>query len=110
MSVIIDSSIKKAARGTALVLAGTILSSFLLFAIKILIVRTTTTDELGAYTLTVAVASILALVATLGVHEGIARFVSLLLGNDKRIEAYSLSRTALRNKRGQALKIESITT
>ena len=96
MSVIIDSSIKKAAKGAVLVLAGSVVSSLLLFGIKILIVRTTTTDELGAYTLTVAVASILTLFATLGVHEGIARYVAIYLGDYNRLDADSLSRTALR--------------
>lgn len=96
MSVIIDASIKKAAKGATLVFAGTVVSSLFLFAIKILIVRNTTTYELGAYTLAIALASVFAIVATLGVHEGIARYVSLLLGSNKRHEADALSRTALR--------------
>ncbi len=96
MSVIIDNSIKKAAKGTVIVLVGTVVSSLLLFGIKVLIVRTTTTDELGAYTLTVAVVSILTLVATLGIHEGIARYVAIYLGSNNRPDADSLSRTALR--------------
>ena len=96
MSVIIDSSIKKAAKGAVLVFSGMVVSSLLLFGIKILIVRNTTTDELGAYTLTVAVASILTLVATLGVHEGIARYVAIYLGGNNRRDADTLSRTALR--------------
>lgn len=96
MSVIIDRSIKKVAKGTVLVLAGTVVSSLLLFGIKILIVRATTTDEFGAYTLAVAVVSILTLVATLGINEGIARYVAIYLGGNNRSDADSLSRTALR--------------
>jgi O-antigen/teichoic acid export membrane protein len=96
MSVIIDTSIKKAVKGAMLVFAGTVLSSLFLFAIKVLIVRNTTTVELGEYTLTIALASVFALVATLGVHEGIARYVSLFLGKNRQHEAMSLSRTAIR--------------
>jgi len=79
-----------------MVFSGTVVSSLLLFGIKILIARTTTTDELGAYTLAIAIVSILGMVATLGIHESIARYVSIYLGVDNRLDADSLSRTALR--------------
>jgi O-antigen/teichoic acid export membrane protein len=96
MTEIIDSSIKKAVKGASLVLSGTVVSTLLLIATKILIVRNTTKEELGAYTLTIAIATVFALVATLGVHEGIARFISVLVSSDKRDESDYLSRSAIR--------------
>ena len=96
MSEIIDISIKKAVKGTSLILSGTVVSALLLIAIKILIVRNTTKEELGAYTLSVAVASVLAFIATLGVHEGIARYVSLFLGRNQSDDADFMSWAAIR--------------
>lgn len=93
---LIDLSIKKAAKGTSLVLVGTVVSTLLLIATKILIVRSTTKEELGAYTLAMAIASVFGLIATLGVHEGVARFVSVSLGSNKEDESERLSRSAIR--------------
>jgi O-antigen/teichoic acid export membrane protein len=95
MSEIVETSIKKAAKGTTLILAGTVFSVLLLITTKILIARNTTKEELGAYTLAIAVVSVLGLIATLGVHEGIARYVSLFLGRNNPAEADSRSRAAL---------------
>ncbi|MGA2400195.1 MAG: flippase [Syntrophobacteraceae bacterium] len=96
MSEIVDSAIKKATKGTTLILAGTVAGALLLLVNKILIVRNTTKEELGTYTLAVAIVSVLALIATLGVHEGIARYVSLFLAKDNAGEADSRSRAAIR--------------
>jgi O-antigen/teichoic acid export membrane protein len=96
MTEIINISVKKAVKGTSLILSGTAVSALLLLTIKILIVRNTTKEELGVYTLSIAVANIFALLATLGIHEGIARYVALLLGRNELYEANSLSQTAIR--------------
>ena len=93
-SEIVDSSIKQAAKGTSLVVAGTVISTLLLLIIKILIARNTTREELGVYTLCVAVMSGLSLIATLGVHEGIARYVALFIGKGDAKEADLSSRAA----------------
>src|SRR5574340_1547551 len=95
MTEIINSSIKKAVKGASLVLSGTIVSALLLISTKILVARYTTKEELGVYTLSIAVASILGLIATLGIHEGIARYVSLLLGRSETDNAHALSLTAV---------------
>jgi len=96
MTEIINASIKKAVKGTSLVLSGTLVSGLLLISTKILVVRYITKEELGLYTLSIAVASILGLIATLGIHEGIARYVSLLLGKNESNKADTLSLTAIR--------------
>jgi O-antigen/teichoic acid export membrane protein len=94
-SEIVETSIKQAAKGTTLLIAGTVISTFLLLTIKILIARNTTKEELGVYTLSVGVLSVLSLIATLGVHEGIARYVALFLGKGDATEADLRSRAAL---------------
>ena len=95
MSDIVDSSIKKAIRNTSLILSGTILSTLLLMIAKVLVVRNTTKEDLGIYTLSVIIANALALIATIGTHEGAARYVSLYVGKDQRPDADALSQSAL---------------
>ena len=95
MSEIVDTSIRKAVKGSTLLLAGTVLSALLLISTKILIARNTTKEELGTYTICIAVASALSLIATLGVNEGIARYVSIFLGKCDIAEADFRSRSAL---------------
>lgn len=85
MTETVNSFLKKAVKGTSLVFFGTLVSTLLLIATKILIVRNTTKEDLGAYTLAIAIASVFALVATLGVHEGIARFVSVLVKRERKL-------------------------
>lgn len=94
-SKIVDFSIKQAAKGTSLVVAGTVISTLLLLVIKILVARNTTREEFGVYTLCVGVMSVLSLIATLGVHEGIARYVALFIGRGDANQADLSSRAAL---------------
>jgi O-antigen/teichoic acid export membrane protein len=96
MSETVNSSLRTAVKGTTLILLGTVVSMFLWLATKILIVRNTTSDEFGIYSLALAVVGIISAVATLGLREGVARFVSIFLGEDKKHEAQSISRDALR--------------
>ncbi len=95
MSEIVSASIKKAVKGTALIITGTVTSMVLLITIKILIARNTTKEELGTYTLSIAIVSVLSILATLGVHEGVARYVAILTGKDDIVRADSISRSAL---------------
>jgi len=95
MSDIVDTSIAKAVKGTTLILVSTVFSIPLFITTKILIARNTTKEELGVYTLSIAVVSVLGLIATLGVPEGIARYVSLFLGKGNPDEADYRSRSAL---------------
>jgi O-antigen/teichoic acid export membrane protein len=87
MSEIVNSSLKTAVRGTTLVLFGTALSNLLWFFTKVLIIRNSTTEQLGAYSLMVAVVSLVSLVATMGVHEGATKYVSVFLGEGRRAAA-----------------------
>jgi O-antigen/teichoic acid export membrane protein len=96
MSERVNSSLKTAVKGTTIVLAGSVVSLLLWFSSKVLIVRSTTKEEFGIYSLAVAVVSVLAMLAAMGLPEGVARFVSIRLGEGNRGEADSVSVTALR--------------
>jgi O-antigen/teichoic acid export membrane protein len=55
MSEIVSSSLRNAVKGSALVLFGMMTSILLWFAAKILVVRSTTKEEFGVYSVAVAV-------------------------------------------------------
>ena len=96
MSEYIDQSLKKAAKGTTFIFVGTIASSLLLLATKVLIVRHTTKEEFGIYSLSVAITTIITLLATFGIFEGVARYVAIYVGKGERSEADRVARSALK--------------
>lgn len=95
MSDIINSSIKTAAKETALVLLGTVASFMLGFVVKLLIVKNTTTEELGIYSLAIAVVSTISFIACLGLQESVPRYISIFLGEGKASDAEMISKSAI---------------
>lgn len=96
MTDIVNDSLKKAAGGTSILLLGTVLSNLLWFITKFLIVRTSTAEQLGVYSLGVAIINVLAVVATLGLHEGATKYISSLLGEGKKRDAVGVANFSLR--------------
>jgi O-antigen/teichoic acid export membrane protein len=92
----VDAPLRSAVKNSTFVFIGMTSSILLWFASKILIVRNTTKEELGIYSLVIAITGILSIIATLGIQEGVSRYVSLFLGEAKREEADSISKTALK--------------
>ena len=66
MSDIINPSLKTAVKGTSLVFLGMVSSVLLWFLTKILIIRYTTKEEFGLYSLLVAIVGIFSVISTLG--------------------------------------------
>jgi O-antigen/teichoic acid export membrane protein len=95
MSEIVDSSLKKAAKGTTLVLASIAASQLLWFFIKILVVRNTTKVEFGIYSLVLTVLSVVSAVILLGIPSGLSRFISVHLAEGKGEEAYYTARAGM---------------
>ncbi len=95
MSDILHSSLKSAVKGSTIVFLGMVASILLWFATKVLIIRATTKEELGIYSIVIAVAGVLSLLANLGIQEGVPRYISLFLGDAKKSEAKAISRTAI---------------
>jgi O-antigen/teichoic acid export membrane protein len=92
MSVTHDPSLSNTVRSTVKVFLGMVTGILLWFITKILIIRHFSKEELGLYSLSIAVVSIFSLLATLGLYEGIARFVSIFLGKNEKDRAESASR------------------
>ena len=95
MSEAVRDSLRNTAKGTAFVFAGSVVSILLWFASKVLIVRYTTKEEFGIYSMAIAVASILAAIANAGLQDGVTRYISIFLGRDNRDEASAVSKASL---------------
>lgn len=87
MSEIVNSSLRTAAKGTGLVLAGSVIALLLGFVNKLLIIRNTTQAEFGIFSLALAVVSIVSIIATLGLKEGSTRYISVLRGSGEEEKA-----------------------
>jgi len=94
MTASVSTSLHNIVKGTALIFFGMVASLLLWFATKILIIRNCTKEELGLYSLTVAIISIFALLSNLGLHEGVSRYISIYLGEGKKNNALGISRDA----------------
>ena len=93
MSEIINESLRKVAKGTAISFAGTIVGLGLSFITTIVVVRHITQSEYGIYSLALTVVSIVALISLLGLEGGIARYIGYSKGKDdvRRISAVGSS-------------------
>ncbi len=96
MSETVHSSLKSAVKGTSIVFLGMVASILLWFVTKVLIIRHTTQEELGIYSLAVAIVGITSSIATLGLQEGVSRYISIFHGEGNNSEADAISGAALR--------------
>ena len=96
MSRLVRDSLKKAVKGTAFVFLSMVVSILIWFVDRIIIVRSTTIEEMGLYSMAVAVASVVALLAALGLHEGSTRYISFFIGEGREEDARRVARTTLR--------------
>jgi O-antigen/teichoic acid export membrane protein len=95
MSETVDSSLRTAVKGSALVLFGMAGSLLLWFPIRIWIVRTTTVEEFGLYSMAVTIVAVLASLAPLGTGQGAARHIAMELGKGRRDSALAMARATL---------------
>ena len=95
MSETVRTSLKAAAKGTTLVFAGMIASQALWFVTRLLIARNLSKEDLGNYTLIVAVISIVSLLATMGLWQGATRFISVFSAQGRKKDADAVHRSSL---------------
>ena len=96
MSEVIRKSLKKAVKGTAFVFASMVISILIWFADRVIVVRNTTMEEMGLYSMAIAIASVVSSIAILGLHEGAPRYISVFLGEGREEDARKVTRTSLR--------------
>ncbi len=84
MSEIVSRSIQKIAKGSTFVFVGTIMSLFLGFLARVVMVRFSTQTEYGVFALSLTIVSICMTVSTLGLEEGATRYIAYLRGKDEK--------------------------
>jgi O-antigen/teichoic acid export membrane protein len=95
MTETVHSSLKTAVKGTSLVFLGMVSSVLLWFLTKILIIRFTTKEEFGLYSLMIAIIGISSAISTLGLQEGVARYIAVFAGKGRRNEAKGIAADAM---------------
>ncbi|MBI5741430.1 MAG: flippase [Nitrospirae bacterium] len=95
MSGNVTSTLKAAAKGTTFVFTGMAVSQVLWFTTKLLLVRSLSKEDLGIYSLILALTSIIALLASLGLWQGSTRYISIFSGQGKKEDADAVRRSTL---------------
>ncbi len=95
MTETVHSSLKTAVKGTSLIFLGMVSSVLLWFLTKIFIIRYTTKEEFGLYSLLVAIVGIFSAISTLGLQEGVARYIAVFTGEGKKDEAKGIAGDAI---------------
>jgi len=78
-----NESLNNIGKGTIIALIGTGVGTLIVFITRIIIARYGTEDQYGIFALTFAVLSICVLIASLGLQDGITRFIAYYRGKDE---------------------------
>ena len=79
----VDSSLKKIAKGTGLVLVGTIFTVFIGFFVRVIIVRNLTQADYGIFSLTLAIFLMATSLTAFGLPSAITRYIAKYQGQNK---------------------------
>ena len=82
MSEIINESLQKVAKGTAISFIGAVIGLGLSFITTVIIVRHITQSEYGIYSLAVTIIGIVIILSLLGLGGGVARYIGYFKGKD----------------------------
>jgi len=80
----VNNSLQKIAKGTGIILFGTVIGMFLGFVGWIIIVRYITQSEYGIYSLSLVLTGIFITISTLGLREGTTRYISIFRGRGEK--------------------------
>lgn len=84
MSKIVNLSLQKIAKGTTIVLIGTVISLLLGFVGRVILIRFTTQSEYGIYSLAFTILSIFVVISTPGLGEGSTRYIAYFRGKGEK--------------------------
>lgn len=96
MSEIVHAHLKRAVKGTLFISFASGFGLLFWFSSKLLLVRILTQEEFGIYSLSLTIINVFLMLASAGIPEGVARYTSLFLGEDRGNEAAAISRTSIR--------------
>ncbi|AKB61541.1 flippase [Methanosarcina mazei] len=80
----VNNSIKTIAKGSYFVFLGVMINLFLGFIIRIILVRFTTQEEFGMYSIAITITGIFTTISTLGLGEGSTRYIAYFRGKDEK--------------------------
>ena len=83
MSEIVDQSLQKIAKGTSIIVIGTIIGMLFGFVSRIIVVRCITQSEYGIFSLALVLMSIFATISTLGLQQGSTRYIAYFRGKNE---------------------------
>lgn len=95
MSRIVKESLKKTVKGATLVFASTVGSLAIWFVDRVILIRFTSAEDLGIYSLVVAVSIIVGLLSCMGLNEGSTRYISIFLGEGREDDARAVGRASM---------------
>jgi O-antigen/teichoic acid export membrane protein len=106
-STTIDESLRKVAGGTSIVLFGTVVGMLLGFAGRVIVVRYITQSEYGMFMLASVLASAFTMAATLGLPQGMTRYIAYFRGRNElaRIRGIVFSSLRFASVSGIALSV-----
>jgi O-antigen/teichoic acid export membrane protein len=90
MSEIVNQSLQKITRGTAIVFLGTIVGMLFFFGGKVLVARFFSPSEYGIYSLALVILNIAVLVSTVGLQAGSARQIAFYRGKAKAAKVQAI--------------------
>jgi len=90
---LINESLQRVAKGAGIVFVGTIIGTILGFMERVLIARYYTQAQYGVFSLALVLLNIFAVIATLGLQEGVARQIAYYggKGDDKKVRGIIIS-------------------
>ena len=88
MSEIVNKSLKKAAKGTAVAFAGLLVYIFLEFITRVIIARNATQSDYGIFSIGLALLNFFVIISCLGLHMGAPRYIAYFRGkgDNKKIK------------------------
>jgi len=90
----LDKSIKKIAKGGGIIFIGIIISKILSYIYRIIVARIGV-EEYGLFSIGLAVTGFLAMISTLGMGEGVVRYVSYYIGKKQEYKARNIIKYVL---------------
>ncbi|MCD1294871.1 hypothetical protein CUJ83_07650 [Methanocella sp. CWC-04] len=96
MQKTLSDSLQNIVKGTAIIFIGVFISLMLNFIIRIILVRSTTQDEYGIYTLAITLVTMTSTLSMLGLDEGAARFIAYFTGKSDNSNVKDIIYTSIK--------------
>jgi len=86
----VNESVNRIVAGAVVIMAGTLLGMLLDILIKVVLTSYLSPEDFGTYSLALTVISITGAVATLGLHEGVPRYIAYFRGRHEEHKIHEL--------------------